>query len=300
MIFGEIGPSSISPLKTHKMVIFKHSKQIASTLASQRASGKRIGFVPTMGALHAGHLGLVKQSKACSDLTVCSIFVNPTQFNRKDDLENYPKTIERDINLLEEAGCDYLFLPSVEEMYPPTFKAPHYELGSLESILEGKFRPGHFQGVCQIVDILLNIIQPQKLFLGEKDFQQCLVISKMIALRKYHTEAIICATEREQSGLAMSSRNMRLNNKEKLTATAIFQSLNELKNQLTPGPLELLKSEALRKMEKAGLQPEYLEICSTSDLTPLQSWDGKSSIVALTAAFMGEVRLIDNLRLFPN
>jgi pantoate--beta-alanine ligase len=225
--------------------------------------------------------------------------VNPTQFNQAEDLKRYPRTLEKDIDLLEAAGCDILFFPEVSEIYPENYQSTHYDLGYLDKILEGKFRPGHFQGVCQVVDILLQIMKPHQLFLGEKDFQQCLVISKMIELKHPETEVKICPTKREPSGLAMSSRNLRLNEEEKIRAAAIYESLTFLKKNLATGPLHDLKSIALQKLTESGFHTEYLEICLSKDLSIIDTWDGKSPVVALLAAFMGEVRLIDNMRLYP-
>ena len=207
---------------------------------SQRKQGKKYGFVPTMGALHAGHISLINDSKKASDLTVCSIFVNPTQFNDPKDFEKYPITIEKDIAMLEAAGCDILFLPEVAEMYPGgTSTSIHYELGYLETILEGHYRPGHFQGVCMIVHRLLDIVKPDNLYIGQKDYQQSMVIKKLIELTgmKELVDLNISPTLREAGGLAMSSRNMRLTEQERVKATAIYKTLHLIKEQLKTGEL---------------------------------------------------------------
>ena len=164
------------------MVIFKEAEALSKSMGSDKNNGKKIGFVPTMGALHPGHLSLVKTSKQENDITVCSIFVNPTQFNNPEDLKHYPVTIEKDIEALLQVDCDILFLPPVSEIYPSYYQKKHYELGPMETILEGKFRPGHFQGVCQVVDRLLTIVDPDHLYLGQKDFQQCMVLKKMVSI----------------------------------------------------------------------------------------------------------------------
>ena len=204
------------------MIILKSATEVARFVMEKHKNGAVIGLVPTMGALHQGHISLLEKSKQLSSITVSSIFVNPTQFNNASDFEKYPITIEKDIDMLEAAGCDMLFLPSVFEMYPyGTAKLPNYNLGFLETVLEGKFRPGHFQGVCQVVDRLLNIILPDLLFLGQKDYQQCMVIGKMKELVKINTQIIICPTLREPNGLAMSSRNLRLTSDEKKKASKI-------------------------------------------------------------------------------
>src|SRR6478609_10764771 len=217
------------------MILYKTVNQLTEWLQN---SSETIGFVPTMGALHAGHLGLLEASKQQSGITVCSIFVNPTQFNDPQDFAKYPVTLEKDLLLLEKAGCDVVFLPSVAEMYPGGL-APdkHFELGYLETILEGKYRPGHFQGVCQVVNRLLEIVRPTTLFLGQKDYQQCMVIKKLIELAGFDTTLNIVPTIRENSGLALSSRNLRLSKKDKETAAVIYRSLQFLRQNIQPGDL---------------------------------------------------------------
>lgn len=215
------------------MKIFKKSSDIHEYLCSINIKGKIIGFIPTMGALHLGHISLIEQAKRNNHFTVCSIFVNPTQFNNSTDFEKYPSTLEQDINQLEKAGCRILFLPSVKEIYPEGIEKKYeYELGYLETVLEGKYRPGHFQGVCQVVDRLLQIIPANYLYLGQKDYQQCMVIKKLIELKRYNTSLIICPTLREKDGLAMSSRNMRLSSEERKIAGKIYESLIHLKNPM--------------------------------------------------------------------
>ena len=193
------------------MIIYKESAALNIKLQKIKSEDQKIGFVPTMGALHAGHISLINDSREMGNTTVCSIFVNPTQFNDQKDFEKYPVDIEKDIYLLEKAGTEILFLPSVKEMYPEGLTTLYqYDLGFLETILEGFYRPGHFQGVCRIVHKLLNIVQPHHLFMGQKDYQQCMVIKRLITDYSINTQLNIVATERENSGLAMSSRNLRL------------------------------------------------------------------------------------------
>lgn len=252
-----------------------------------------------MGALHQGHLTLVAHSKKNSDITVVSIFVNPTQFNDPNDYDRYPITLEKDILLLEQAGCDILFLPAMEEIYPAgtTLQEP-YNLGYLETLLEGKYRPGHFQGVCQVVHRLLDLVQPALLFMGQKDYQQCMVVQQLISLKQLPVELRIIPTLRETSGLALSSRNLRLSETEKEAATAIYRSLKMIRNELRPGNLEPLISRATHEIRSAGFEKiDYVSIASAQDLTELTDWDGHSPLVALVAAFIGGVRLIDNLPL---
>jgi pantoate--beta-alanine ligase len=278
------------------MIIVKKITDVQQLLAKDNAKQKSTGFVPTMGALHDGHISLIKAAKKETDVVVCSIFVNPTQFNDPKDFEKYPVTIESDIYLLEKAGCDVLFLPAVAEMYPEGFQtSPHFELGFIETILEGEFRPGHFQGVCQVVYRLLEIITPDKLFLGQKDFQQCMVIRKMAATFFPGLDIIICPTQRESSGLAMSSRNKRLSDADKITATAIFETMQYVKNNIQPGNLNLLQQKAVRQLTAKGFRVDYVAIADAFTLRLQESWDGKEQIVVLVAAFLNEVRLIDNL-----
>ncbi|MFZ1783840.1 MAG: pantoate--beta-alanine ligase [Ferruginibacter sp.] len=280
------------------MILYKKAAALSAYLAKIRQQGNRIGFVPTMGALHQGHISLVQASKKINDLSVCSIFVNPAQFNDKQDFEKYPSTIEQDIDQLEKAGCDILFMPSVAEMYPQgTIDAEHYPLGYLETVLEGEFRPGHFQGVCLVVHRLLDIVQPHELFLGQKDYQQCMVIKKLIELKKSNCALHICPTLRENDGLAMSSRNVRLSAKDRARAPKIYETLTDIKTNLQTGDLNQLKKRAAQKLTDGGFTVDYIEIANADNLEILESWNGETKLTALAAAFLGDVRLIDNLLL---
>lgn len=279
------------------MLLLKKSEDLREHLDKKEAEGNKIGFVPTMGALHRGHISLIESSVKDNSITVCSIFVNPTQFNDPRDFEKYPVTIEKDIHMLESAGCDVLLLPSVNEIYPEGTKAKtHYDLGYLETILEGKYRPGHFQGVCMVVHRLLDIVKPANLYLGQKDYQQCMVIQKLIELIG-HTEIKlnICPTLREIDGLAMSSRNMRLNKEEREKAPFIYQTLRYIKDNLKKGDLNGLKATASTKLAEQGFKPDYIEIANASTLELVNQWDGKQKLVVVVAAFLNEVRLIDNM-----
>lgn len=280
------------------MRIFKKTFDIKEYLLKNKKIGVSIGFVPTMGALHQGHISLLEAAKKNCSLVVSSIFVNPTQFNDKADFDNYPVTIESDIDKLERAGCDVLFLPTVTEMYPhgETLNGK-YNLGYLETVLEGKYRPGHFQGVCQVVHRLLNIIPANNLYLGQKDYQQCMVIKKMLQLTKINTNVIICPTLREDDGLAMSSRNMRLNETERKKSVAIFEALSFIKKNIVPGDINSLKKQVFLSLVEKGFKPDYVEIASSDNLSIIDVWDGKIKLVALIAAFNGKIRLIDNLLL---
>lgn len=285
------------------MTLLKKTADLDKWIETQRKltpSGQSfsMGFVPTMGALHQGHISLIQSSKTENNLTVCSIFVNPTQFNDPKDFEKYPVTIESDIEKLEAAGCDVLFLPTVSEVYPQgTHLLKHYELGFLETVLDGKFRPGHFQGVCQVVERLLQMVKPTQLYLGQKDYQQCMVITKLIDLMGLSDklEINICPTLREVDGLAMSSRNMRLSNDERIKAVAIYHCLTFIKENLKPGNLQYLKEAAFKKLEQEGFKPDYISIADAFNLEEIINWDGHQKPVALIAAFLNEVRLIDNM-----
>ncbi len=278
------------------MIILKKVNDIKSYLSALTKTVSSIGFVPTMGALHSGHISLITKAKTENDLVVCSIFVNPTQFNDAKDFEKYPVTIEQDIYLLEKAGCSILFLPTVDEMYPNGIEnLAHFDLGFIETILDGKYRPGHFQGVCQVVYRLLEIISPHKLYLGQKDFQQCMVLNKMAATTYPTLQIIICPTQREPDGLAMSSRNLRLVPEDRLLAVNIFLTLQFIKNNIKPGDLNNLKQNAIASLTAKGFKVDYVEICNADSLQLLNDWNGKTGIVILVAAFLNGVRLIDNL-----
>jgi len=278
------------------MLIFHKVSDIRKWLDQQVLAGQSVGFVPTMGALHQGHLSLIDQSRERTEVTVSSIFVNPTQFNDPKDFEKYPVTIQQDIQLLIKTGCDILFLPSASEIYPNgTAHLPHYELGYLETVLEGKYRPGHFQGVCQVVHRLLEIVQPNLLFLGQKDFQQCMVIKKLIEQTGLSTQVQIIPTLRENDGLAMSSRNMRLSETERANATSIHQALLQMKGQLQQGSVLKLKQKTTDFLKNKGFRVDYAELAKADTLDLVDEWNGQDKLVALIAAYLNEVRLIDNM-----
>ncbi|MGN6214450.1 pantoate--beta-alanine ligase [Parafilimonas sp.] len=281
------------------MILFKTIRPLQTKLEKLRNNKLKIGFVPTMGALHAGHLALMKEAKKQCDIVVCSIFVNPTQFNDKSDFDKYPVTIEQDIFLLETNKTDILFLPSLNEIYPQgTQHLQHFELGYLENILEGKYRPGHFQGVCNVVHRLLNIVHPDILFLGRKDYQQYLVVKKM--MQDFYPSINIKAvdTARETSGLAMSSRNMRLSTNAHSKATVIYQSLQFIQQHITERDVDWLKERAKEKILQGGFDKiDYVEICDAETLLPVTVAGPGKKFIALAAAFIEDVRLIDNILL---
>lgn len=269
-----------------------------SHLEQARKNGKNIGFIPTMGALHEGHISLVKEALTAGQATVCSIFVNPTQFNNPEDLAKYPRTTEQDIALLTEAGCDTLYLPSVEDVYPQGTKLEKpYNLGYLETVLEGKYRPGHFQGVAQVVDRLLKIVKPDTLYLGRKDYQQCMVL-KRLADEKYPELTVkIAVTKREPDGLAMSSRNRRLTEPQRALAAIIYQCLVSIQSKQEEQNFPVVKKECEELLEKKGFRVDYIELADAGTLELLENYDPRKKAVALIAAFIGDIRLIDNMEL---
>lgn len=276
------------------MILFKRSADLAQYIAAQEEQGGVTGFVPTMGALHQGHLSLIAASKGESDLTVCSIFVNPTQFNNSEDFKHYPVTIEKDIESLAGAGCDVLFLPSVSEVYPAHYQKKAYNLGYLQTVLEGAHRPGHYQGVCQVVDRLLHVVQPEYLYLGQKDFQQCLVIKKLVEDEFNSSIAIrIITTLREEDGLAMSSRNLRLTPEQRAAAPQIYRQLQMIQQRFAQSPFNVLEQEAVEALQKEGFTVDYISIRNGEDLSGADA--GTGSLVVLAAASIGSVRLIDNV-----
>ena len=284
------------------MLIYKKPGPVFDLLGKKRIAKQQIGFVPTMGALHAGHLSLVYEAKKQNNIVVCSIFVNPTQFNDPEDFKKYPITLEKDILMFEKAGCDILFIPSVQDIYPNGIdQHTHYELGFLENILEGKFRPGHFQGVCQVVHRLLGIVLPDNLYLGQKDYQQCLVIKKLLELIGLNNKIKIniCPTLREENGLAMSSRNTRLSPDDRIKAAIVSAALRFIKENLRLGDTKEMIDEAMEILQQNEFKIDYVEIADADTLKSVENWHGKQKIVALAAAFLNNVRLIDNMVINP-
>jgi pantoate--beta-alanine ligase len=276
--------------------IFKNSSELTEFIGNQRQT-KKVGFVPTMGALHEGHLQLVRTSKKENDITVCSIFVNPTQFNRKDDFEKYPRTLEKDLELLEHVNCDVAFIPTQQQIYPkgPDFYNISLDLGHLGKILEATHRPGHFEGVVQVLYRLFEIIRPHSAYFGKKDYQQCKVVEKLG--NKYFPEINIktMSTVRETDGLAMSSRNQRLSEQGRKSALNLFHALCEAVDMYKKRiDIENIKQVVIDKyFVKNNLLCEYFEIASKDSLLPLQTH--LKEAVILTAVWVEDVRLIDNM-----
>jgi pantoate--beta-alanine ligase len=286
----------LANVKTLKMILFRTAVDIRSWLLKCRNQGIKTGFVPTMGALHEGHMQLISACLSTTDICICSIFINPAQFNDARDFEKYPVSLENDIEMLEKAGTDVVFLPSVAEIYPGGEKGLEtYDLGNLENVLEGRFRPGHFQGVCQVMSRLFGIIEPDHLFMGQKDYQQCLVIKRLIQILELSVQFHTIPTIRELDGLAQSSRNRRLTPDQRKNAIAISRALTEIQGNLVPGSPEPLLKNARKTLEKAHFKTDYISISKADDLQPIEFWDGKEKAVALIAAFQGDVRLIDNI-----
>ena len=279
------------------MLIFHRSADLKAYAANQ-PQWHCNGFVPTMGALHAGHLSLIAQAKQKHPLVVASIFVNPTQFNDAKDFEQYPVTTAADIVLLENAGCDVLFLPDVAEMYPQGLETEEiYHLGPLETLLEGYYRPGHFQGVCRVVHRLFDKVKPEAIFMGAKDFQQCMVIQRLIDTRQLPVALQICPTMRDPDGLAMSSRNLRLSADARQHATALYLALNNISRQASScADARLLEKIAAQQVLQAGFtKVDYISIAHPATLLPAEALQAGQTYVALGAAFLDGVRLIDNL-----
>ena len=280
------------------MVIVKKASDLSEFIDFQKKKGNIIGFVPTMGALHSGHLELISSSEQRSGFTVCSIFVNPTQFNDSSDYSRYPKKIESDIKILVSAGADLLFLPEPAEVYPNgTDNLELYGLGYLNTVLEGKYRPGHFQGVAQVMTRLLKLVNANLLFMGQKDYQQCMVVQRLIDLLGIGTRLVTCPTVREDDGLAKSSRNLRLSPDQRALAPLIYQSMQEISRSIRKDSPTLLKEETARKLTQAGFRVDYVEIATADTLQPVEHWNSQTPLVVLVAAFLGETRLIDNMLL---
>lgn len=276
------------------MEIFKEIGPLKLHLQHKRKDGFSVGLVPTMGALHEGHLSLIRASRAATTLTVCSLYVNPTQFNNASDLEKYPRTLEKDIALLESAGCDVLFAPETSAMYerPGVIR---FDFGNLDKVLEGKFRPGHFSGVATVVSKLFHIVEPDHAFFGQKDYQQLQIVSRLVEELKFNMKVHSVPILREKNGLAMSSRNQRLSDDEKKRAGILHESLSDARGKLLAGkPWSEVQKEVLDRFKKEKLELDYFELVNRDDLTNVVDAGLKNGIL-LIAGFVGPVRLIDNM-----
>ncbi|MDD4777789.1 MAG: pantoate--beta-alanine ligase [Fermentimonas sp.] len=278
------------------MKIIDTISEIENQLQGCRKKGETIGLVPTMGALHEGHASLVKRCTADNNISVVSVFVNPTQFNNNEDLKLYPRTPEKDYELLEELGVDYVFSPSVEEMYPEEDKRV-FDFGQLDKVMEGEFRPGHFNGVAQIVSKLFAIIKPDNAYFGEKDFQQLAIVRDMVRQLSMPVNVIGMPIIRESNRLAMSSRNQRLSEEQKKNASEIYKVLRESKSSMSEYTPEKLSDYVIARINNVpGLKTEYFQIVDGDNLQQVTVWNDSDYIVGCIAVFCGDVRLIDNIR----
>ena len=278
------------------MEILETIKQLKQSIRKERQSGKRIGFVPTMGALHDGHLSLVKYCMEANDVSVVSIFVNPTQFNNRQDLLTYPRTLEKDCFLLESIGCDYVFVPTEDEMYPtPDMRI--FDFGLVSTVMEGAFRPGHFNGVARIVSKLFDAVEPDTAYFGEKDLQQVAVVRELVKQLNSPIQIMACPTLREADGLALSSRNVRLTTAQRQIAPIIAATLKESCTFVPNKSVREVIDHVVHTLNsKPELRVEYFEIVDEKSLQPIYDWGESIDPIGCIAVFCGEVRLIDNVR----
>ena len=276
------------------MIIFKEQEELKKHLA--KLNNSLIGFVPTMGALHQGHISLIKKSNKTCNITVCSIYINPTQFNNTDDFLKYPKTIKDDIKVLQESGCDILYCPENTDLYKPNEKANKYRFNGIELHLEGEHRPGHFDGVATIVEKLLNIIKPQKIFFGEKDLQQLMIIKILVKQKNILTEVVGCPTIREENGLAKSSRNQHLSKIDREHCGVIYKQLTDFKHLFYKMDLSELKKQISTNITSRNkIKIEYLELVNLDTFEPDETHRKKVKYAVCIAVFISGVRLIDNI-----
>ena len=279
------------------MKVLKSKKTLIDYVERQREMGKKIGFAPTMGALHQGHLSLYKAAKKENDEVISSIFVNPTQFNNPDDFQKYPKTLEKDLELLEKAGVDAVYVPNVEEMYPDGLNSKKYDFEGLENEMEGKYRPGHFDGVGTIVEELFRQVQPHNAYFGEKDYQQLAIIKKMVEKTKLPVKIHGVPTLREEDGLAMSSRNVRLTETQRKEATIIYETLTKVKEWFKVISLEEIKQKVTDIFRNSNFELEYFVIADEEMLKEANAIDENKEYRAFIVAYADTVRLIDNMHL---
>lgn len=277
------------------MHVFTTNRDLLDYLEAFRLAKNTIGFVPTMGAIHTGHQALVRRCAAECDVTCVSIFVNPTQFNDAQDLSKYPRPLAADIHLLNESGADLLYLPREGEVYPPDFNAIKLELGELGTVMEGPFRPGHFEGVVTVVHRLLDIVQPSRLYMGLKDYQQQTIIRYMIKQLAMSVQLVPCEIVREEDGLAFSSRNVRIDPGLRSKAPEIYKCLEAARKMLVESTAQEVRDWGKNQLDAIGFTTEYFELCDGMDLQPVVDKDIHNLIVACVASWLGDVRLIDNL-----
>jgi len=282
------------------MKLYTTITSLQNALKAERLKGLKVGFVPTMGALHEGHLSLVEKAGSMCDIVVVSIFVNPTQFNDKNDLANYPRTLESDMKLLSTVRCEYIFSPSVEEVYPVP-DTRKFDFGSIEKVMEGAFRPGHFNGVAQVVSRLFEIVHPDKAFFGRKDFQQMAIIKDLVRQMNFPIEIVGCDIIREKDGLAKSSRNKLLIPEYRNNAPMIYETLKEAKELAGVKTVAEVKEFVVNQLNSTQLlRVEYFEIVDEKTLMPIESWSETGTKVGCIAVYAGKIRLIDNIILDIN
>lgn len=280
------------------MIVYEKIKETKEYLEKIKSKGVSVGFVPTMGSLHIGHLSLIKEAKKENDFVVCSIFVNPIQFNNQNDLKNYPRDVERDIKLLETEGCDLIFHPNVEEMYPEP-ATEKFDFGGLDKVMEGAYRENHFNGVATIVKRLFEIVTPDRAYFGLKDYQQLIIIHKMTKDYNLPVEIVPCKIIRDDDGLAMSSRNQLLSKSERRQASLLYETLKMVKIQSGYLSISETKDMVERQLRRyRSMKLEYFEIVDMYTLKPLRTWAESNNVVACIAVYVGKVRLIDNIILF--
>jgi len=279
------------------MLLLKSVEELQIVLQKKRQKGLKIGFAPTMGALHQGHASLIKKAKLENDICVCCIFVNPTQFNDPKDLDKYPRTEGKDIKILVGLDNDVLFYPTVDAVYPKDLHIPIFDFGQVDKVMEGKFRPGHFDGVVEVVYRLIDIVQPDRLYMGQKDFQQFTLIQHMLQQMQSSTKLVVCPIIREVDGLALSSRNVRLTPENRQNAPIISEILHGLNDWLTNGgSIKEAEAKAITQLnEMPDFRPEYLEIVDGYTLQPIEQMEDSDYVVVCTAVWAGGVRLIDNV-----
>lgn len=284
------------------MLLFKSVELLQNFLQKKRKEGLRIGFAPTMGALHRGHASLIKKAKLENDICVCSIFVNPTQFNDPKDLEKYPRTEGEDIKILVDLENEVLFYPTVDAVYPKDLQIPTFDFGQVDKVMEGKFRPGHFDGVVEVVYRLVDIVQPDRLYMGQKDFQQFTLIQHMLQQMQAKTKLVVCPIIREPDGLALSSRNVRLTPENRERAPSIAKILHQLNDWIANGlSIKEAETKAIAELSKMpDFRPEYLEIVDGHTLQPIEKMEASDYVVVCTAVWTGDIRLIDNVILKGN
>jgi pantoate--beta-alanine ligase len=277
------------------MLVLTTVQEVRDWISDTKGNSCSIGFVPTMGALHQGHIALIEQSVRENNVTVCSIFVNPIQFNNKEDLAKYPRTLNNDLQLLEKANCDMVFVPSVEEMYPDDV-SEHYHFGALEKVMEGASRPGHFTGVAIVVKRLFNFVQPDRAYFGKKDFQQLILIQKLVKIENLPIHVVACPTVREENGLAMSSRNRHLSPEDRTIASKVYHTLMNA-SQLFPhkGVYEIEQFVLSEIGKEKKIRLEYFDIVDKKTLQKSNKLDNPNGLIGCVAFWLGNVRLIDNI-----